>query len=146
MRLTLQRSTAALVLAVALLLFAFKIPASAQNTTTAAILEGVITDPSDAPVGGAKDEASRGDDETVKPREQEIRPRLRRALDQFDSATILRIGLTWSQLVRRQSLKENLSTWTTELFFRMASLSLFTWRRTQSLTNPPTVLLNMSVL
>ena len=50
MRLTLQRSTAALVLAVALLLFAFSfdIPAFAQNTATTATVDGVITDPSDA--------------------------------------------------------------------------------------------------
>ena len=55
MRLTLLRSTAAFVLAVALLLFAFDfaIPAFAQNTATTATVDGVITDPSDAPVGGA---------------------------------------------------------------------------------------------
>src|ERR1700683_618095 len=53
MRLTLLRSTAALVLAVALLLFAFYIPAFAQNTASTATVDGVVADPSGAPVGGA---------------------------------------------------------------------------------------------
>jgi vitamin B12 transporter len=55
MRLTILRSTAALVLAVAFLLFdfAFDIPVFAQNTATTATIEGVITDPSDAPVASA---------------------------------------------------------------------------------------------
>src|SRR6266853_2423709 len=65
---------------------------------------------------------------------------------QFDSASILRIGLTRMQVVRKHSLKENLTNWTTELFFRMASSSLFTRWRAQSLMHPPTVLLNMSAL
>src|SRR5580704_3762886 len=53
MRLTLQRSTAAFVLAVALLLFTFSfaIPAFSQNTSATAAVDGVITDPSGAPVG-----------------------------------------------------------------------------------------------
>ena len=55
MRLTLQRSSAASVLAVALLLFAFNfaIPTFAQNTASTATVDGMITDPSSAPVGGA---------------------------------------------------------------------------------------------
>ncbi len=55
MRLTILRSTAALVLAVAFLLFAFAfdVPAFAQNAASAATVDGVVADPSDAPVGGA---------------------------------------------------------------------------------------------
>jgi hypothetical protein len=55
MRLTILRSTAALVLAVAFLLFdfAFDVPAFAQNAASAATVDGVVADPSDAPVGGA---------------------------------------------------------------------------------------------
>jgi len=55
MRLTLQRSAAVPALAVAVLLFVFSfaVPAFAQNTANMASVAGVITDPSDAPVGGA---------------------------------------------------------------------------------------------
>ena len=75
-----------------------------------------------------------------------IRIRGCRDLKQFAGASIPRIGLTRMQFVRKHSLKENLTNWTTELFFRMASSSLFTWWRAQSLMHPPTVMLNMSAL